>query len=295
MKTYAYFPGCSLEKMAESYHRSSLLCARELGVELKELEDWNCCGATAYFHIDELLAYTLCARNLAMAEKDQLDVVAPCSGCFKNMYFANAHLQHDPDLAEHINWALEEDQLQYQGKVKVRHLLEVFAEDVGPDAIRQKVKQPLTGLRVAGYYGCQLIRPRKANEDVEEVSFFEELLAATGADPVPYAPKLRCCGGSLIVTSRKAALDMVAIILQGAVDRDAHVIATICPLCQTNLECYQQEVNRQLGTHYEIPVVYFTQLLGLSLGIPAKQLGLGKELVSIAPLSRAGAAAASGA
>ncbi|MEK6756624.1 MAG: heterodisulfide reductase-related iron-sulfur binding cluster [Bacteroidota bacterium] len=105
MKKYAYFPGCSLEKMALSYHLSALETTRKLGVELKELEDWNCCGATAYFHVDQLLAYALCARNLAIAEREHLDLVAPCSGCYKNMYFARAHLKSDPDLAEHINYA----------------------------------------------------------------------------------------------------------------------------------------------------------------------------------------------
>ena len=123
MKTYALFPGCSLEKMARSYYLSALETARRLGVELKELEDWNCCGATTYFHIDELLAYTLCARNLAMAEQVNLDLVAPCSGCYKNLYFTNAQLQRDPDLAEHINFALEADNLHLTGRVAVRHLI----------------------------------------------------------------------------------------------------------------------------------------------------------------------------
>ncbi len=128
MKTYAYFPGCSLEKMAHSYHLSAMETTRALGVELKELEDWNCCGATAYFHVDELLAYTLCARNIAMAEKEKLNLVAPCSGCYKNMFFTRDHLKHDPDLAEHINAALAEDNLQFSGSATVQHLIEVFVQ-----------------------------------------------------------------------------------------------------------------------------------------------------------------------
>ena len=284
MKKYAYFPGCSLEKIAHSYHLSAVETTRKLGVELKELEDWNCCGATTYFHVDELLAYTLAARNLAMAEKDGLDLVAPCSGCFKNMYFTAAHLKRDPDLAEHINFALEEDNLHFSGKIAVRHLIEIFVNDVGLEEIKKKVSHPLNGLRVAPYYGCQILRPRKDHEDVERPQFFEDLMSAIGADPVDYPLKLHCCGGSLIITSRPAALSVVRSLLQCAVDRGAAVIATACPLCQVNLECYQQQVNQEFGTKFSLPILYFTQLLGLALGIPPKPLGIGKELISLGPI-----------
>lgn len=284
MKKYAYFPGCSLEKMALSYHDSAIETTRKLGVELIELEDWNCCGATAYFHVDELLAHTLCARNLAMAEKENLDLVAPCSGCYKNMYFANANLKRDPDLAEHINYALEEDNLRFTGSSAVRHLMEVFVNDVGLEEIKTKVTQSLDGLRVAPYYGCQILRPRKDHEDVEEPQFFEDLLSAIGAVPVEFPLKLRCCGGALIITSRPSALSMVRNLLQSAVDSGAAVIATACPLCQVNLECYQKQVNQEFGTELSIPVMYFTQLVGLAFGIPPKSLGIGTELVSTRPI-----------
>ncbi len=281
MKQYAYYPGCSLESLAMSYHVSSIEAARELGVELKEIEDWNCCGATAYFHVDELLAYTLVARNLALAEKENLDFVAPCSGCYKNAYFTNAYLQQDPDLAEHINFALEEDNLHISGPINVRHLIEVFVEDVGFEEINKRVSRPLKDLRVAPYYGCQLVRPKKDSEDVENPQFFEDLLSAIGADPVEYGSKTRCCGGSLIITNREAALDMVYKLLQDAANRETDVIATICPLCNINLELYQKQVNREFGTEFSIPVMYFTQLLGLALGIASGRLGIGKELVSM--------------
>ncbi len=284
MKQYAYYPGCSLESLAMSYHVSSIEAARELGVELKEIDDWNCCGATAYFHVDELLAHTLVARNLAIAEKENLDFVAPCSGCYKNAYFTNAYLQQDPDLAEHINFALEEDNLHISGPINVRHLIEVFVEDVGFEEIKKRVSRPLKDLRVAPYYGCQLVRPKKDSEDVENPQFFEDLLSAIGADPVEYGSKTRCCGGSLIITNREAALDMVYKLLQDAANREADVIATICPLCNINLELYQKQVNREFGTEFSIPIMYFTQLLGLALGIASGRLGIGKELVSMESL-----------
>jgi len=279
MKTYALFPGCSLEKIAQSYLASTLETTRRLGITFKELEDWNCCGATSYFHVDELLAYTLCARNLAMADKMGLDVVAPCAACYKNMYFTRKYLKDDPDLAEHINYALEQDDLKFTGTSGVRHLLEIFAEDASLEALRSAATTPLHGLRVVPYYGCQVIRPRKDHEEVEQPQFFEAILAAVGATPVDFPEKTRCCGGSLLITSRSAALSLERDLLQSACDREAAVIATACPMCQLNLECYQQQVNLEFGTHLSMPVLYFTQIIGLAMGISPHDLGIGEELV----------------
>ena len=153
MSTYSYFPGCSLEKMAVSYHQSTMQTTKAMGVELKEVDDWNCCGATTYFHVDELLAYTLVARNLAIAEKAGNDLVAPCSACYKNAYFTSAYLKEDVDLSDHINYALEQDNLSYSGSIEVKHLMEVFVNDLGLEEIQNKVSHPLEGLRVAPYYG----------------------------------------------------------------------------------------------------------------------------------------------
>jgi heterodisulfide reductase subunit B len=283
MKQYAYYPGCSLESLASSYHLSSIEAARALDIDLQEIEDWNCCGATAYFHVDELLAHTLVARNLAIAEKTGLDFVAPCSACYKNAYFTNTHLKEDPELADHINYALQADNLHIEGKTNVRHLIEVFIDDLGFEEIKERVVQPLEGLRVASYYGCQLVRPRKNGEEIEDPRFFEDLISAIGATPVDYGVKTRCCGGSLIISNRKAALDMIYQLLRDAEQRNADVIATICPMCNINLEVYQRNVNREYGTNFSIPAVYFTQLLGLAMGVAPKKLGIGKEIVSMAP------------
>jgi heterodisulfide reductase subunit B len=280
MKEYVYFPGCSLEKIALSYHMSAIETTQKLGIKLTELEDWNCCGATAYFHVDELLAYTLVARNLAMAEKVGSEVVAPCSACYKNMYFTKVHLSEDPDLTDHINEALQEDNLSYTGKVTVKHLIEVFAHDISSEELKSKVVYPLSGLRVAAYYGCQILRPKKDHEDVEQPQYFESLMSTIGATPVDFPLKLTCCGGSLLISSRPAAYSMIRNLLYDAQRAQADVIVTACPLCQVNLECYQQQVNQEFGTHFSIPVVYFTQLIGLSMGIPPKKLGFGKEFLS---------------
>ena len=284
MKKYAYFPGCSLEKMALSYHKSSLETTRALGVELEELEDWNCCGATTYFQFDEVLANTLVARNLAMAEKQGLDFVAPCSACYKNSYFTNTYMKEDAALSEKINAALEIDNLQLSGNLKVHHLIDVFVDEVGTEEIKDKVVNPLTELKVAPYYGCQIIRPRKNDGNVEDPHFFEEILTAIGADAVNFAYKTRCCGGSLLITNRPAALDMIRILLQNILRSGADIVATACPLCQVNLEVYQTQVNEEFGTDFDIPVLYFTQLMGVALGIAPKKLGIGSELVSALPV-----------
>jgi heterodisulfide reductase subunit B len=283
MTKYAYYPGCSLESLAVSYNMSTLETTRELGLEMAELDDWNCCGATSYFHIDELFAHALVARNIAIAEQEGLDFVAPCSACFKNAYFTNEHMKHDPDLAEHINFALAADNLSLNGSTKVRHLIEVFIEDVGYETLREKVTRPLDGLKVAPYYGCQMVRPRKNDEEIENPQYFEKLIESIGADAIDYASKTRCCGGSLIVTNRKAALDMVYRLLLDAENRGADVIATTCPMCNVNLEVYQRQVNRAYNTDFAIPAMYFTQLIGLALGIAPGRLGIGKELVHLAP------------
>ncbi len=201
------------------------------------------------------------------------------------MYFTRRYLKEDPDLAEHINYALEEDGLKYSGTSSVRHLLEVYSQDVDRQTLQAAVTNPLKGLRVVPYYGCQVIRPRKDHEDVEQPQFFEAILDAIGATPVDFPDKTRCCSGSLLITSRPAALSLVRDLLQAATDRDAAVIATACPLCQVNLECYQHQVNLEFGTHLSMPVLYFTQIIGLAMGISPKRLGIGAELVSAAPIA----------
>lgn len=279
MTAYAYYPGCSLESMGRAYHLSALEVMKTLGVELREVEDWNCCGATAYFHIDELLAYTLCARNLALAERTGLDLVAPCAGCFKNLHSAAHVLQQDAELAGHINEALAVDGLHTTGRIRIRHLIEVLVEDVGLEQIRAKVQSPLTGLRVAPYYGCQVVRPQRSGPAAEDVHFFEDLLGAVGATPVDYPARLRCCGGSLIATQRPVALSLIHDLTSAAATTGTQVIATLCPLCQINLECYQGQVRSAFGGPDPVPVLYFTQVVGLALGITPERLGIGRELV----------------
>jgi heterodisulfide reductase subunit B len=281
---YAYYPGCSLEKNAAAYHNSTLAISAPLGLELEEIEDWNCCGATEYFAINRLAAYSLVARNLALAEKQcgKLDLVAPCSACFLNLSKVDAQLQEDPSLADKVNRSLAEANLHYKsGSVKPRHLLQVIMDDIGLDAIKAQVTKPLQGLRIAPYYGCMIVRPGYLGkvDNTEYPMSLDRMMSAIGATVVDFPLKSACCGGHMTQLNQDIALDMIRILLQNAVDNQADVIVTTCPMCQLNLDAYQGDVNRHFKTKFNLPVLYFTQLLGLAYGMDAKTLGIGKELV----------------
>ena len=227
--------------------------------------------------------------SLSIPIKD--DNFAKCFGCgFSGDVFEWAMKMNSlsfPDavrfVANHFNFALEEDDLHFSGNISVRHLMEVFVQDVGFEEIKAKVSRPLKDLKVATYYGCQILRPRKDHEETEQPVFFEDLMSAIGATPVDFPEKVRCCSGALIITNRKAALSMVRNLMMSAIKSGADVIATACPMCQVNLECYQKQVNQEFGIDLSIPVLYFTQLTGLAFGIAPNKLRIGTELVLPTP------------
>lgn len=299
---YGYYPGCSLERNASAYNQSSLAVADTLGVEFVEVPDWNCCGATEYISIDLLPAYALIGRNLALAQQMKLNengsaqpnhLIAPCSACFLNLSKADRYLGNDPVLAEKTNTALAAGGLSYDpGSVKVRHLLDIFVNDVGYEAVAEKVKKPLYNLKVAAYYGCLVVRPNYdgAYDDPEYPTSLDQLMRVLGATTVDYPVKSHCCGGHMTQISEPVALDLIHRLLKNAADYQADVIVTLCPMCQLNLDGYQEQVNKAYGTDYHIPILYFTQLMGLAFGLPASALGFGKEFVDASPaLAKIGA------
>lgn len=277
---YSYFPGCSLEATARSYSVSTEAVCKALDIELDELEDWNCCGATAFYSIDELLALSLAGRNLAMAEKEGRDLVVSCSGCYIALEKANATLRNYPALKAQVDEVLAEAGLEYHGGVKTRHLLEVLINDVGLEAIKANVKKELRGLRVAPYYGCQIVRPRLGFDHPELPQSLDRLIESLGADATPFPLKSRCCGGPLIVPQEKLALDLIHKLLRAAGDNGAQCLVTVCPLCQMNLDVYQSKVNSKYKTNYELPVLFFTQLVGVAYGLDTRDLGLEMNIVS---------------
>jgi len=203
--TYTYYPGCSLHATSRAYDESIRAIAGTLGLELAEVEDWNCCGATAYMSVNETLSHCLTARNLALAAAQGGDMVAPCSACYTNLMKTNSYLKEFPDLKEKVDSALAEADLTYGGDVKVRHFLEVVVNDIGLEKIRGLVKKPLDGLKIAPYYGCQIVRPLSVEDDPDEPVLLDHLLEALGATVVTYPMKTTCCGGSLMGTKEEVA------------------------------------------------------------------------------------------
>ncbi len=284
---YSYFPGCSLKGLGRAYEESLLPVMRHLGVELVELEDWNCCGATADMSVDERKACVLAARNLAIAEKaGPHDLVTPCSACYLVLNKTKHQLQDSEQMRATVQTALDTAGLTYAGNTPVRHPLDVLVHDVGLDVVKERVVRPLTGLKVAPYYGCQVVRPYATFDDAWNPTTMDRLLAALGAEVVDFPLKTKCCGASLTGTLPEAGLRLSYILLKEAKRRGADVIATICPLCQFNLDAYHDKLAKRWGP-VRIPTVYITQLMGLAFGIPAEELGLNRCFVPMEPLPAA--------
>jgi len=281
MKYYAYFPGCSCsEGTGKAYGQSTQAVAGPLGMELIELEDWNCCGSVPYGSTYELEALCVAARDLALAEKTGLDLVTPCSSCYTTLKGADSQLKEYPDLKAKVDQCLAVADLKYHGEVKVRHLFEVIYNDIGLDAIKPKVVNPLHGLKVAAYYGCQMLRPEPVFDNVWNPQSIGELIVTLRAESVPFPLKYRCCGGELVIPEMDIALGLIRKLLDSATSNGAQCIVTVCPLCQTNLDAYQSMVNSKFKTKYNLPILFFTQLLGLALGVEPKALALDKSIVS---------------
>jgi len=307
---YSYFPGCSLKGTGRAYEESLLPVMKELGAELEELDDWNCCGATAYMAVDEVKACVMASRNLAIAEKaGHKELLAPCSACYTVLNKTKHYLHESPSVEKVIQTALKQANLTYGGNVPVRHPLDVLVHDIGLDEIKKHVKRPLTGLKVAPYYGCQIVRPYSTFDDQYNPMTMDRLLEAIGCTIVTYPLKTRCCGGSLTGTLPEPGLLCAYILLKEAIVRGAEVVATVCPLCQFNLDCYQDKMAKKWGhetipdpeqegartpiaPRLKMPVVYFTQLMGLAFGMSEKELGLHRGFAPMRKLAPTQTAAA---
>jgi len=275
---YQYYPGCSLEATALEYNRSTRAVMAALGAELIEIEDWTCCGASAAHSTSYLLSLALPARNLAIAEKYDAvpDILVPCSACYLNLKKVEEKTRSEPDVLAKVNTILNEDQLQISGRIHVRHLLDVFVSDFGPEPVRKKLKRAFTDFRIAPYYGCQCLRPYALFDNPEDPRSMEPLIEAAGAQVHPWNMGGKCCGASQMNTNRQVGLELVAAILKGAKGADA--IVTVCPMCQMNLEAYQQKICRTQNEDSRMTVLYLSQLIGLALGLSEKDLRLDLNL-----------------
>jgi len=280
---YLFYPGCSMDASALEYKTAMLAVTKALGAEVQELEDWTCCGASIAPVMSDLLGLAMPARNLALAEKSDgnRDLLVGCSACFTNFGRVNAAAA-DPAVLNKINQALEVENLKYQHKIKARHLLDVLANDFGPEKIAARVKRPLTGLKVAPYYGCQTVRPYATYDDNQNPTSMARILEALGATVQHHAHEATCCGTSLLTTKPHVGFEIVAEILQAASEADC--LAAVCPMCHLNLDSYQDKASMVLGKPVKLPVLFLPQLIGLAFGLEDSDLMLKREVVPVAPV-----------
>jgi heterodisulfide reductase subunit B len=269
---YLYYPGCSLEATAREYDISTRAIMEALGISLLEIPDWTCCGASAAQATDRLLTLVLPAVNLAAAEAAEpgADILVPCSACYLNLRRIYETAVNDPKTLKEINSVLSVESLHYSGRARPRHLLDILSTDIGARQILPHISKNLGGLKVAPYYGCQCLRPYVVFDDPERPLTMEPLLKTAGAEIHQWSMGSKCCGASHMTTHRQAGMQLVYRILKAA--RGADVIATVCPMCQLNLEAYQKQISIRYKTDLSIPVYYLPQLLGLSMGILPEKL-----------------------
>lgn len=278
-KEFAYFPGCTSCSTGLAFEMSAQYMAKALGMTLKEIPDWNCCGASAAHLINHDLSLALPARSLAIADDELpgLDVVAPCAACFGRLKNTVHYVRESDANRAHIEDIIERE---YSAKAEVYSLLQaVYENEDIKETISSKMVKSLNGLKVASYYGCVMVRPEEIAQfdDAEDPQSMDELMRLVGAEPVDWAYKTECCGASLQVTVPSAGKTMVERILHNARENGAEAIVTACPLCQLNVDMRQKAINQQTGENYNIPVYYFTELISMCLGARPKDVGITKH------------------
>jgi heterodisulfide reductase subunit B len=284
-KEYAFYPGCSSQKKAsaDNFLRSIDKVCQKLDVQLNEIPDWNCCGASiGYGEGGELPRLVLSARNLALAEQKLpgQDMVSVCPACWLASRETAERLNEVDSLMAETNEALKEAGLNLKGEVKARHFVEVLIEDIGWDAMKAQVTKPLDGMKIAGYVGCQTNRPFGiVGESFENPKYLDKMVEMVGAEAVPYDQKVTCCGGALAFSEPEKAQKQIRDIVESAYDHGAEMIVTPCQLCQANVEIYQSEINKKQGTKFNMPVVYYSQLMTVAYGGSAAEAGLDGQLI----------------
>ena len=285
-KEYSFYPGCSSQKGASSSNqlRSTQTICKELGIQLNEIPDWNCCSASiGYAGGGELPRLALSARNLALSEQEHpgQDFVATCAACWLASREADERLKHDPQIMAEANEALKEAGLTFKGEKKVRHMVEVLIEDIGFEEMKSHVKKPLKDIKIAGYVGCQTNRPFGIDgESYENPLYLDKMIEAMGAEPVKnYDKKVSCCGGALMFSEPEKSQALVKDIIEAAYDGGADMIVTPCPVCQMNTEVYQEQINKKYGTKFNMPSVYYSTIMSVAYGKSAKDAALDGQII----------------
>jgi len=258
VKEVSYYPGCSLHGTAREYDDSIRGVSELLGIQLHELEDWTCCGASSAHCTDEELAIELAARNLAIAEKSNHELLVPCVACYSRFKAA------EKEVKEHS----KKVHFPYQGDVPIRYALDFFCDEPILEEVKKKRAKPLSGLKVACYYGCLTVRPPKVTgiREYENPQHMDRLMKGLGADPIPWSYKTDCCGASLVMTRTDIVKKLNDRLLSMAMEAEADCLVTGCPMCQANLDTRQEELEKETGKKYNLPILYFTELMGLALG-----------------------------
>jgi heterodisulfide reductase subunit B len=273
---FTYYPGCSAHGSGKEYNASLRAVCQELKIELFDVPDWNCCGATSAATTRPALSTALAARNLAIAAEAELELMTPCSACYKNIRGGALKLQNDAEARAEFESLLPHRSLSQIPSV--RHPVDIFWNDL--DLSNLPVKRPLKKLKVASYYGCLISRPKGGFDDPENPRSMDDLMEAVGAEPVPWAYKTKCCGGAVFIPRKQIALELTGKILIKAREAGADVIAVGCPFCQLLLDMYQDKALKQMGVDFQIPVLYFSQLMGVAFGIEDERLDLKGNAVS---------------
>jgi len=285
-REYSFYPGCSSQKGASSsnYLTSVESMCEELDIQLNTIPDWNCCSASVgYCGGGELPRLALSARNLALSEKHNSgqDVVATCAACWLATREAAERLEQDDQLMVETNKALAEAGLEFKNENKIRHMVEVIIEDYGYEDLGKHVVKPLEGMKIAGYVGCQTNRPFGiAGESYENPKYLDKLVETMGADSIPdYEKKVQCCGGALAFSEPEKSQNMIKGIIESAYDHGADMIVTPCPVCQMNVEVYQDQINETHGTKFKMPVVYYSTLMSVAYGRSAQDAALNGQVI----------------
>jgi len=258
VKEISYYPGCSLHGTAREYDESLRGVSNILDIQLHELEDWTCCGASSAHCTDEELAIELAARNLAIAEKSDRDLLVPCVACYSRFKTTEMELkEHSKKL-----------HFPYQGNVPIRYALDFFCDEPNLEKVKEKRTKPLSGLKVVCYYGCLTVRPPKMTgiKEYENPQHMDRLMEILGAEPLPWSYKADCCGASLVMTRTDIVRKLGQRILSMAKEAEADCLVTGCPMCQANLDTRQEELEKETREKYGLPILYFTELMGLAFG-----------------------------
>ncbi|WP_089727393.1 CoB--CoM heterodisulfide reductase iron-sulfur subunit B family protein [Candidatus Thiosymbion oneisti] len=285
-REYAFYPGCSSQKGASSSNlmTSVRTMCEELDIQLNEIPDWNCCAASiGYAGGGELPRLTLSARNIALSEKHHAgqDLVATCAACWLSTREAAERLEEDAGLMAEANQALAEADLALKNQTPIKHMVEVLIEDIGYEEMGAKVKKPLAGIKIASYVGCQTNRPFGiVGESFENPVYLDKMIDTLGGESIPgYEKKVQCCGGALAFSEPEKSQEMVKGIIEAAYDHGADMIATPCPVCQMNVEVYQPDINATYGTKFNMPVVYYSNLMAVAYGRNAKDAALDGQII----------------